>query len=196
MIVVADASPINYLIQLEWVEILEQLYRRVHRWRSTLPSWAEVGHLVASRDDSLRDFGAGEREAILLALQEHADCCSWMRDEENSRQSRWSDGTANTAALLETPREFKEVNQSPCAGGERGPCPVFGMRELQSTFRRRYKHHEYALRQLQNDSTILRTAAAVRRLRVGARGFFTRQILVRVSGPNSCPEKRSYKYRP
>src|ERR1700747_2580901 len=87
MIVVADASPINYLIQLEWVEILEQLYRRVHRWRSTLPSWAEVGHLVASRDDSLRDFGAGELEAILLALQEHADCCSWMRDEESSRQS-------------------------------------------------------------------------------------------------------------
>jgi predicted nucleic acid-binding protein len=106
MIVVADASPINYLIQLECVEILEQFYGRVlvpqavmrelrderapasvNRWSSTLPSWAEVGHLAASQDDSLRDFGAGEGEAILLALQKHADCCSLMRDKENSRQS-------------------------------------------------------------------------------------------------------------
>jgi predicted nucleic acid-binding protein len=29
MIVVADASPLNYLIQLECIEILEQLYGRV-----------------------------------------------------------------------------------------------------------------------------------------------------------------------
>jgi len=66
MIVVADASPVNYLIQLECVEILEQLYGRVlvpqavmrelrderapasvNRWSSTLPSCAEVGHLAA-----------------------------------------------------------------------------------------------------------------------------------------------------
>jgi len=93
MIVVADASPLNYLIQLESVAILEQLYGQVlvpeavmqelrdqhapkvvRHWSSNMPSWAEVGHLgTAPQNDSLGSFGAGEREAILLAQVRHAD---------------------------------------------------------------------------------------------------------------------------
>jgi predicted nucleic acid-binding protein len=116
MIVVADASPLNYLIQLECVGILEQLYGRVvvpqavmrelrderapvmvREWSSTLPSWADVGHLAAPQDDSLRDFGAGEREAILLAQQTRADLL--LIDERRGEIEAKRRGISTTGTL-------------------------------------------------------------------------------------------------
>ena len=116
MIVVADASPLNYLIQLQCIGVLEQLYGRVllpqavmrelrderapaavKEWSSTLPSWAEVGHLATSQDDSLRDFGAGEREAILLAQQKHADLL--LIDERRGEVEAKRRGISTTGTL-------------------------------------------------------------------------------------------------
>jgi predicted nucleic acid-binding protein len=90
MIVVADTGPINYLILSGYIALLPELYgallipSAVHRelldsraplkvreWSITLPAWA----IVRKPDDSSRfaDLGLGEREAIALALETHAD---------------------------------------------------------------------------------------------------------------------------
>jgi predicted nucleic acid-binding protein len=87
VIVVADTSPFNYLIQLGRAGILSTIYGRViippavhaelqHRdtpsvvrlWVANLPEWVEV-RSVPSLDESLPEqLGAGEREAISLAV--------------------------------------------------------------------------------------------------------------------------------
>jgi predicted nucleic acid-binding protein len=92
MIVVADTSPLNYLIRSGYVWILPELFGKVvvpkavltemqhprapsevQAFSSSPPAWlecVEVGHVEDGLDPSLGD---GEREAISLALQTHAD---------------------------------------------------------------------------------------------------------------------------
>lgn len=88
MLVVADTSPLNYLVWIGHVALLPQLYDRVlvpsdvHRelldggapaatreWASQLPSWAEIvepqQHLLEDAD--WKDLGAGERAALAVA---------------------------------------------------------------------------------------------------------------------------------
>jgi len=92
MIVVADTSPINYLILIEEVNILTKMYGRVvipravrdellrpsapemvRAWIAQLPAWLEV-HAPASAPDSLlAKLDQGERDAILLAEELQAD---------------------------------------------------------------------------------------------------------------------------
>ena len=92
MIVVADTSPLNYLIQLGHAEILRQIYGRVlvptavliemkhgdappevRAWASAPPTWLEQIP-VTQFDTTLTDkLGPGEREAISLAIELRAD---------------------------------------------------------------------------------------------------------------------------
>ncbi len=92
MIVVADTSPLNYLILLEHSEILPQIYGRilapqavltemqhpeappqVRAWAVSPPSWLEAKQ-VSQIDETLSaELGAGEREAISLALEVNAN---------------------------------------------------------------------------------------------------------------------------
>jgi predicted nucleic acid-binding protein len=92
VIVVADTSPLNYLIRLGHVKVLHLFYgqvvvppavltemqhpdapQEVRTWAAFPPAWlrqVSVQHL----DESLTTgLGAGEREAISLALELHAD---------------------------------------------------------------------------------------------------------------------------
>ena len=90
MIVVSDTSPINYLVLIDCIDLLPRLFttivipqtvvdelnhahtpEKVRQWVSALPVWASVQSAV-SLDTSLR-LGRGEREAIALAEQLHAD---------------------------------------------------------------------------------------------------------------------------
>jgi|SRR5271155_4810401 len=92
MIVVADASPLNYLIQIESETLLQKLFGRVllpgavmeelqhaaapsavASWVASLPSWIEIRTVAAQRDDALEILDPGEREAILLAQETRAD---------------------------------------------------------------------------------------------------------------------------
>lgn len=92
MIVVADTSPINYLILIEEIEILTKMYGRVvippavreellrssapeivRSWMSELPDWLEVKTPVNIPDASLAALDSGERDAILLAGELSAD---------------------------------------------------------------------------------------------------------------------------
>lgn len=89
MLVVADTSPLNYLVWIESVEILPKLFGRVivppevceelravdapstvRAWANELPGWIEV-HTpdAALRDDPrLRPLDLGERAALALAI--------------------------------------------------------------------------------------------------------------------------------
>jgi predicted nucleic acid-binding protein len=92
MIVVADTSPINYLILIEEIDILTKLYGRVvipravrdellrpsapemvRAWSGQLPTWLEVHTPVNAPDALLVKLDPGERDAILLAGELRAD---------------------------------------------------------------------------------------------------------------------------
>jgi predicted nucleic acid-binding protein len=92
MIVVADTSPINYLILIEEIDILTKMYSRVvippavgeellrpsapevvRSWMSQLPEWLEIKTPLNVPDASLSALDSGERDAILLAGELRAD---------------------------------------------------------------------------------------------------------------------------
>jgi predicted nucleic acid-binding protein len=90
-LVVADTSPIFYLLSIGHIGLLPRLFGRVvpdavhrelchHRapqlvrdWVAGLPGWAEVTQVDAIDDAELQSLGAGERAAITLALSIAAD---------------------------------------------------------------------------------------------------------------------------
>ena len=92
MIVVADTSPINYLVLIEHIEVLPHFYgtvaippsvweelQDIHTppvvriWVANCPPWLEVRSLLGSTDPSLNFLDKGEREVISLAEELHAD---------------------------------------------------------------------------------------------------------------------------
>jgi predicted nucleic acid-binding protein len=93
MIVVADSSPLHYLILLEQAEILERLYgnvlipdavaaelraaaspRSVSEWISNPPLWLRIVEVTAEQIASVFDeLDLGERAAIALAERTGAD---------------------------------------------------------------------------------------------------------------------------
>jgi predicted nucleic acid-binding protein len=92
MIVVADTSPLNYLIQIGCESLLPVLYTRVMippavlaelgdpaapsavgQWLLRVPEWIEVKRTSSPPDTGLAALDPGEQEAIQLAEEQHAD---------------------------------------------------------------------------------------------------------------------------
>ena len=109
MIVVADTSPLNYLVLIDHIDILAQLYQRVfiplavqrelqhaktprtvREWVTNPPDWLEVRAFKLARDPSLSDLDQGEAEAIALAKEISAD--QIIMDERFGRQIAESRG--------------------------------------------------------------------------------------------------------
>lgn len=116
MIVVADTSPLNYLIQIECDELLPKIYKRVHiptavmhelqdpgapagvrTWVSRLPSWIEIDILKDPLDPTLEFLDLGEREAIQLAQERKADVL--LIDEQKGRSEASKRGLLVTGTL-------------------------------------------------------------------------------------------------
>jgi predicted nucleic acid-binding protein len=90
-LVIADTSPINYLILIGHIEILPALFQKVilpsvvrdeltaappsvRLWITDPPPWLEVRKTAKFHQDvSLKNLDAGEEDAIALAIELHAD---------------------------------------------------------------------------------------------------------------------------
>lgn len=103
MIVVADASPLRYLILIEHVDVLHALYGRivvppaviaeltrhqtpsaVKAWLSNKPTWLDIQAPTQTLTSLQGVLGDGEREAIALAAELSADAL--LVDDRDARQ--------------------------------------------------------------------------------------------------------------
>lgn len=103
MIVISDTSPLNYLILIECIDVLPQLYGRVvipegvlaelqrdstpqvvKKWIAAHPDWLEIRQARMQPDEGLAMLGVGERQAISLAQELKA--AAIIIDEERGRQ--------------------------------------------------------------------------------------------------------------
>jgi predicted nucleic acid-binding protein len=120
MIVVADTSPLNYLVLIGEINLLPALFGNllipdeVHRelqrlgtppavrdWAANLPVWCEVRFLATAPDASLNELDAGECDAIQLALELGADTLL-IDDSEGRREAMLrSLQVTGTVAVLE-----------------------------------------------------------------------------------------------
>jgi len=103
MIVIADTTPLNYLILINHVDLLATLFgstlvpqsvfeelsraktpAAVREWMAKPPSWLQVRSAPKSADPSLNTLDPGERDAIILALELLADLV--LMDDAEGRQ--------------------------------------------------------------------------------------------------------------
>ena len=92
MIVITDTTPLNYLVLIDRAEVLPQLYDRVlipsavreefqapetppavRAWVNNPPDWLQIRPVESGPDPATEPLGPGEREAIALAEELHAD---------------------------------------------------------------------------------------------------------------------------
>ena len=104
MIVVADTSPLNYLILIDEIKLLAALFGQVlvpqavvrelaqektplpvRQWITCPPPWLEVRTLVSAANPALMNLDAGEREAIQLALELRISTV--LMDEADGREA-------------------------------------------------------------------------------------------------------------
>lgn len=124
MIVVSNTSPLCYLFLIGHAEVLPKLYGSVvttqtvlaelrhtdapaliRAWATTAPDWLKVQADPTPTDDTLANLDAGERTAILLAEQLHADVV--LLDESAARVLAVQRGLkiAGTLAVLRDPAQ-------------------------------------------------------------------------------------------
>lgn len=103
MIVISDASPLHYLALINRIDLLGDLFGRVvvplavarelsHPAASEIvralmskpPGWLEI-RFPAKLDPSLPRLGAGETQALSLALELHADLL--LADDKDARRA-------------------------------------------------------------------------------------------------------------
>jgi predicted nucleic acid-binding protein len=127
MVVVADTSPINYLILIDQIDLLPRLYSRivippavlgelkhpgapqpVRDWIDHLPNWLEV--LSPQNTVTLAQLDPGESEAIALATEMHAEVL--LIDEQAGRQEAVRRGlkVAGTLSVLDEADQAGFVN--------------------------------------------------------------------------------------
>jgi predicted nucleic acid-binding protein len=84
MVVIADTSPLNYLILIGQVDLLPQLYGQI-----AIPPLSE-------------ELDAGELEAILLAIEQQPDALLLIDDNAGRRESAQNSAAAMGVVKLRT----------------------------------------------------------------------------------------------
>ena len=107
MVVVADSSPVNYLLLIDIIQALPELFGQVFipeavsrelqsaatppkvaAWMSRPPSWLHVEKAGSPlNDEELDKLGAGEREAITIALAHKSDVLLLIDEGKGRRQA-------------------------------------------------------------------------------------------------------------
>ena len=133
MIVVADSSPLRYLILIEHTQVLPALYGRVvippavsdelnrqrtppavRAWLARRPSWLEIHAPQRPLVEVTADLGTGEREAIALAEELVADAVlldDWAARLEAQRRHLTVLGTLRVLADA-AERGFADLRRS------------------------------------------------------------------------------------
>jgi predicted nucleic acid-binding protein len=116
-LIVADTSPINYLILIGHIDILEQLFEKVfmptavrdeladteapsavREWIATPPAWLEIRSVASDPGDvALQRLNEGEQEAITLAVSLKADLL--LIDERHGATVARGKGLAVTGTI-------------------------------------------------------------------------------------------------
>lgn len=116
MIVVSNTSPINYLILIGQIDLLPALFRQivipqavyselhareapnlVRTWIATPPNWLKIQPVSQALDIAIDLLDPGEREAILLAQELHADLL--LLDDMKARHTAQENGLSMTGTL-------------------------------------------------------------------------------------------------
>jgi predicted nucleic acid-binding protein len=116
MLVVADTTPLNYLILIEYIAILAPLYERVvipsavatelrhpkapapvRAWIAEPPPWCTIQQAQGQPDTALLQLDPGEREALLLVQALGADV--FLTDDLEGREEAIYRGIAVTGTL-------------------------------------------------------------------------------------------------
>jgi len=117
LIVIADASPLNYLVLIGHVDVLHQMYGRVvvpagvlreltapgapssvQAWMNATPDWVEVRHVDVPADSGLDALDEGEAEAIFLAERLRPSVLLIIDDRDGRREAARR-GFATTGTL-------------------------------------------------------------------------------------------------
>ena len=141
MFVVADSSPLNYLLLIDVIQVLPKLFGQVFipeavsrelqsaaappkvaGWMLQPPSWLLVQMASPLDDKELEKLGAGEREAIILALADPSGALLLIdegrgRRQADQRQIRFMGtlGVLDNAAangLIDLPSAIKRLVQT------------------------------------------------------------------------------------
>ena len=119
MLVIADTSPLNYLILIDALELLPRLYPQVilprgawqelqhadapppvKLWAQALPDWIQVREAPVPIDPDLEALGKGEQEAIALAeLYRSESPVLLLLDERVAREHAAARKIASTGTL-------------------------------------------------------------------------------------------------
>ena len=116
MLVVADTTPINYLVLITQIDILASLYEEVvvpgavaaelrhpkappvvRAWIAAPPLWCTIRQPQAQPDPALMHLGAGEREALTLA--EELGAGAFLTDDLEGREEAMHRGIEVTGTL-------------------------------------------------------------------------------------------------
>lgn len=116
MIVIADTSPLNYVVQLGLLAEFQSLYGNVvlpravfqelqnaraphlvRKWAAQLPEWVQVREPRLNDPSLPHHLGAGEREAISLAVELNADLL--LMDDLPGRKAAHERGIPLTGTL-------------------------------------------------------------------------------------------------
>ena len=129
MIVVADTSPLNYLVLIEHVDLLPRLYQRiavpqavwqdlqhpdspakVQDWCRVTPVWLQVHPFSSNRSPVSKTVHPGEAQAIVLA--EDLNAAALIVDDWNARQEaeRRNIPTLGTLRILQDAAEQDWIN--------------------------------------------------------------------------------------
>ena len=118
MIIVSDTTPINYLILVGFIDILEKLFGQVIipeavlaemqrpktpppvvAWIAAHPAWLEVRTANMSFFTAQKKLGAGESEAIALAKELNADALL-TDDRDATKEARRNNLTVYSTLLI------------------------------------------------------------------------------------------------